>query len=106
MPGQVVGQAGADAEHGGQPVAEVLLGAQRGAQGVPAVARRAEQPGQPGHGQVGIGRGGHRGHQRVGPQLGRGHAEVGEQQALGPRGSANPIRASHPADVVREPLTP
>ena len=51
-----------------------------------------EQPGQAGHGQVGIGRGGDRGDQRVGPQLGRPHAEVGEQQAFGPRR----IRESHP----------
>jgi len=90
--GQVVGQARADAEHGGQPVTEVLLGAERGAQGVPAAPGRGEQPGQAGHRQVRIGRGGDGGDQRVGPQLGRGHAEVGEQQALGPRG----IRESHP----------
>ena len=92
VPGQVVGQARADAEHRSQPVAEVLLGAERGAQGVPAAPGRGEQPGQAGHRQVGIGRGGDGGDQRVGPQLGRGHAEVGEQQALGPRG----IRESHP----------
>ena len=91
VPGQVIGQARADPEHGGQPVAEVLLGAERGAQGV-AAGGGAEQPGQAGRGQVGIGRGGDGGDQRVGPQLGRGHAEVGEQQALGPRR----IRESHP----------
>ena len=91
VPGQVIGQARADPEHRGQPVAEVLLGAERGAQGVLA-GRGAEQPGQAGQGEVGIGRGRDRGDQRVGPQLGRGHAEVGEQQGLGPRG----IRESHP----------
>ena len=96
VPGQVVGQARADAEHRGEPVAEVLLGAERGAQGVPAQGVPAgggtEQPGQADHGQVGICRGGDRGDQRVGPQLGRPHAEIGEQQAFGPRR----IRESHP----------
>ena len=101
VPGQVVGQARADAEHRGEPVAEVLFGAERGAQGVPAqyvptrgvpASGGTEQPGQAGHGQVGIGRDGDRGDQRIGPQVGRSHAEVGEQQAFGPRR----IRESHP----------
>ena len=92
VPGQVVGQARADAEHRGQPVAEVLLGPERGPQGVLAAAGGAEQPRQPGQGQVGIGRGGDRGHQRVGPELGRGGAEIAQEQGLGPRG----IRESHP----------
>ena len=90
VPGQVVGQAGADAEDGGQPVAELGFVAQRLPQGGPVVGG-AEQPGQPGQGQVGIGRGGQRGQQRVGARLAPllvriGAAEVGEQQALGPRG--------------------
>jgi hypothetical protein len=93
VPGQVVGQARADAEHRGQPVAEVLLGAERGAQGVLlAGPGRGEQPGQAGQGQVGVGRRGDRGYQRVASQLGRGDAEVVEQQGLGPCG----IRESHP----------
>ena len=92
VPGQVIGQARADAEHRGQPFAEVLLGAERGAQGVLAGADGAEHPGQAGQGQVGVGRGGDRGHQRVGPQLGRGRAEVVEQEEFGPRG----IREAHP----------
>ena len=105
VPGQVVGQARADAEHRGQPFAEVLLGAERGAQGVVAGGRGlrgllvgavagsgGEQPGHPDQGQVGVGRGGDRGHHRVGPQLGRGRAEVVEQEEFGPRG----IRESHP----------
>ena len=76
VPGQVVGQARADAEHSGQPVAEFLLGAERGPQGVLPAADGAEQARQTGQGQVGIGRGGDRGHQRIGPELGRGGAEV------------------------------
>ena len=88
VPGQVVGQAGADAEDGGQPVAEIRLVAKRLAQGG-RVLRGAEHPGQPDQGQVGIGRGGQRGQQRVAARIAVGvvrvdTAEVGEQQALGP----------------------
>ena len=115
VPGQVVGQAGADAEDGGQPVAEVGFVAQRLAQGGPVV-RGAEHAGQPGQGQVGIGRGGQRGEQRVGARLARLlvriDAEVGEQQALGPRGvretqpgqspGQRGPRAAHPAKVTGE----
>jgi len=93
--GQVIGQARADAEHRGEPVAEILLGAERRAQAVLTAGNllsRGEQPGHPGQGQVGVGRAGDRGHHRVGPQLGRGRAEVVEQKAFGPRG----IRESHP----------
>ncbi len=68
VPGQVVGQAGADAEDGGQPVAEVGFVAQCLAQGG-RVVRDAAHPGQPGQGQVGIGRGGQRGQQRVGGRI-------------------------------------
>ena len=113
VPGQVVGQAGADAENGGQPVAEVGFVVQPPAQGGPVV-RGAEHAGQPGQGQVGIGRRGQRGEQRIGARLARLlvriDAEVGEQQALGSRGvretqpgqspGQRGPRAAHPAKVV------
>ena len=66
----------------------------------------ANKPRQADQGQVGIGRRGEGGDQRVGPQLGRGRAEVGEQQALGPRG--DPRIPSAPATLPAwsaKPLT-
>ena len=66
MPDQVVGEAGADPQHGGQALPEPRLRAQRGPdiRGVgPAVGTR--DPGQPEQGEVGIGGGGDGLQQRV-----------------------------------------
>jgi len=84
VPGQMIGQARADAEHRGQPVTEILLAAQRGAQGV-RVIRGVEDPRQTDQRQIGVGHGGQSRHQRVGPQLGLGDTEIGKQKTFGPR---------------------
>ena len=97
VPGQVVGQAGADAEYGGQPVAEVRLVAQRRAQGV-RVGCGAEYPGQAGQREVGIGRRAQRGHDGVSFQLAGRDVDVVEQQPLGPRG----IRETRPGQPPRQ----
>ena len=91
MPGQVIGQARADAEDRRQPVAEILLLAERCAQRGWLV-RGLEYPGQPGQRQVRVGGRGQRGHDHVGVQFAGDAAEVGEQKALSPRG----IGESHP----------
>jgi len=101
----VVRQARTDAEDGGQPIAVVLLGAERRAEGALPAAGGGEQPRQPGQGQVGIGAGGDRGDQRSDLSSAAVRAEIAQEQELGPRG----IRESHsrqpPASVVREPRT-
>src|SRR5205085_2278124 len=62
MPGQVIGQSRADAEHRGQPVAEILFLAQRREQRS-GVAGSAEDAAETGKRQVGICRRGQRGHE-------------------------------------------
>ena len=105
--GQMVGQAGADSEHGGQPVAEVRLVAQRPVQGL-RVVHGPGQAGQPGEREVRVGRGRHRGQHRTVPGpvfcftglagIWVDGAQISAEQALGPRG----VRETHPGQPSRQ----